>query len=1177
MTVILDQFIHTLIESGLMTKEDINIFLEGLPVDERPSDGEHLAKLLFQRKKLTKFQTQAIYQGKTKGLVIGNYVVLDKIGEGGMGHVYKARHRRMKRVVALKVLPSAMTKTREAVERFEREVEVIAKLEHTNIVTAHDADEADGVHFLVMQYVKGSDLAELVRKNGTLSVAKALDYLIQAGRGLDYAHAQGVIHRDIKPSNLLLDHQGTVKILDMGLARLEQEVGPLDSTAAASLTQSGQVMGTADYMPPEQSMDTHRVDLRADIYSLGCTLYYLLTGRAVFAGDTLAKKIMAHREKAVPSLRVLRADVPEELDVVFQKMLAKRPEDRHSKMSEVLADLGACRATVEDGVEETITYRSEASEIGTTNTQHEATVDKRDDDSALERWLHEELPAGPTHFISPPRKKRLLTRQRVVIGSVAASICFLFLCLGVIVSIGTPEGTLVVTVSEPNAEILIDNGKLTLRSSGDNEPVTVEVVEGKHTLSVNKGGFKTQTQEFTIESGGRETFHVELVPLMAATTDSGEAKDAPQGPPSSSSLDAPLAEPDAVVWKELLPADAPAAAIAPFDGQKAKEHQEAWAKYLDAPVEQEVALADGVTMAMVLIPPGEFLMGSSSEEQARFIEEASADDDQWLINRVSSEVQHQVRITRPFRLGRHEVTVGQFRQFVEGTGYQTEAERDGKGGFGYVDGKLIQDPRFVWNTDPGFELTDDHPVVNVSWNDAIAFCQWLSKEHNLECRLPTGAQWEYACRAGTTTAWSCGDSDRELEEHAWSNANSRDKAHRTGQLKSNGWGLHDIHGNVWEWCADRWATDYYTYSPPNDPNGPPTGSTRVLRGGDWCYPPVICRSALRIHRPPDNRGPKIGFRMACVVADKRVDLTSPATEDGRSKGDMPEAKPADSQVTRPPAPDSERPVPQPEVFSGPPRYLAIWVRNVPPVDWKAAYDLNEADFQKTSARYGRLGYAPSGISGYLGKDDQYMFAAVWLKKPRAVKVETDHSLDPDQFRRQREDLAGRGFRPVWFDVYGKGPEWRYATVWVQDNSNIVWRVENYDVNPGDADGDRARQASWDSLIATGYLPHVSSAHVDGNGGFHQIQIWHKESCLWGVWFGDFNLYQAKLDEYKSGDLGPVYVESNANGPNVHYAQIERASAGVEWTTTASLDSVEFQQDFDRLSKAGYRPTVISVR
>lgn len=263
MTVILDQFIHTLAESGLMTAEEVRTFIDGLPAEQRPADGEALAKLLFQRKKLTKFQAQAIYQGKIKGLRVGNYLVLDKIGQGGMGHVYKAQHKRMKRVVALKVLPSAMTKTPEAVRRFQREVEAVARLEHANIVTAHDADEADGVHFLVMQYVKGSDLGQLVRKKGTLSVAKALDYMIQAGRGLQYAHAKGVIHRDIKPSNLLLDQSGTIKILDMGLARLEQETGPDDTTAGATLTQSGQVMGTIDYMPPEQSMDSRKADQRA--------------------------------------------------------------------------------------------------------------------------------------------------------------------------------------------------------------------------------------------------------------------------------------------------------------------------------------------------------------------------------------------------------------------------------------------------------------------------------------------------------------------------------------------------------------------------------------------------------------------------------------------------------------------------------------------------------------------------------------------------------------------------------------------------------------------------------------------------------------------------------------------------------------------------------------------------
>jgi serine/threonine protein kinase len=253
LTVILDQFIHTLVESGLMTAEEIGAFVDGFPPEDRPTDGEGLARLLFQRKKLTKFQIQCIYQGKANGLIVGNYLVLDKIGQGGMGHVYKAQHKLMKRVVALKVLPSAMMKTPEAVQRFQREVEVAAKLEHPNIVTAHDADEADGVHFLVMQHVKGSDLAVLIRKQGTLSVTKALDYLIQAGRGLDYAHAQGVVHRDIKPSNLLLDNSGHVWIADFGLARIEDE---------SQLTRTGDILGTLHYMSPEQATG-ERVDARS--------------------------------------------------------------------------------------------------------------------------------------------------------------------------------------------------------------------------------------------------------------------------------------------------------------------------------------------------------------------------------------------------------------------------------------------------------------------------------------------------------------------------------------------------------------------------------------------------------------------------------------------------------------------------------------------------------------------------------------------------------------------------------------------------------------------------------------------------------------------------------------------------------------------------------------------------
>ncbi len=254
------KFVRTLVASRLMTQAEIDEFRSGLPDDEKPKTAEDLAKALYRHRKLTRFQTQAVFQGKTKGMVVGNYVVLDKIGQGGMGHVYKAQHKRMKREVALKLLPSHISRQERMVERFHREVVAAARLNHTNIVTAYDADEADGVHFLVMELVEGIDLSQLVRNKGTVSVAKAIDYITQAAAGLQYAHDQGVVHRDIKPANLLLDKSGTVKILDMGLARFEREMH--ESTAAKSLTQSGQVMGTLDYMAPEQALDTHHASAK---------------------------------------------------------------------------------------------------------------------------------------------------------------------------------------------------------------------------------------------------------------------------------------------------------------------------------------------------------------------------------------------------------------------------------------------------------------------------------------------------------------------------------------------------------------------------------------------------------------------------------------------------------------------------------------------------------------------------------------------------------------------------------------------------------------------------------------------------------------------------------------------------------------------------------------------------
>ena len=347
MAITLKQFVEHLTDSGLMSTEEVSAFEDGLPPEQRPSDVQGLARELVKSGKLTRYQVQAVYQGRTRGLVLGDYVVLDKIGAGGMGQVLKARHRRMERIVALKVLPTRTMKSPDAVKRFQREVKAAARLEHPNIVTAYDAGEADGIHFLVMQYVDGKDLSEIVRERGPFPVQQAVDCILQTARGLEYAHGEGVIHRDIKPANLLLDTKGNVQILDMGLARMDAAIGPTGATGAERLTDSGQVMGTCDYMAPEQAEDTHAADHRADIYSLGCTLYRLLTGKLPYAADMPIQVLVKHREAEIPSLCEARPDVPAELEGIFRKMMAKRPEDRYQSMTELIADLESHMATKE--------------------------------------------------------------------------------------------------------------------------------------------------------------------------------------------------------------------------------------------------------------------------------------------------------------------------------------------------------------------------------------------------------------------------------------------------------------------------------------------------------------------------------------------------------------------------------------------------------------------------------------------------------------------------------------------------------------------------------------------------------------------------------------------------------------------------------------------------------------
>jgi serine/threonine protein kinase len=335
MSVSVDQFGRAIVASRLMTAEEVKVVWSEIPAENRPKDGESFAKLLVQQRRLTDFQIQELLAGTGKPLVVGDYVLLSKIGEGGMGQVFKAKHRHMDRLVAVKILSPTTVKDDAAIKRFQREVKAAAKLAHPNIVHALDARNEQGVWCLVMEFVEGRDLSAIIKERGPLPITESVDYILQAARGLAYAHDEGVVHRDIKPANLLLDLRGSIKILDMGLARFNASA----DTSDHQLTGTGQVLGTVDYMSPEQAANTHQADGRSDIYSLGCSLYRLLTGRNLYEGSTVVAKILAHMNHPIPSLAAARPDCPPEIDRIFQKMVAKQPAERYQHAAQLVVEL----------------------------------------------------------------------------------------------------------------------------------------------------------------------------------------------------------------------------------------------------------------------------------------------------------------------------------------------------------------------------------------------------------------------------------------------------------------------------------------------------------------------------------------------------------------------------------------------------------------------------------------------------------------------------------------------------------------------------------------------------------------------------------------------------------------------------------------------------------------------
>lgn len=331
-----EQFLDLVLRSQLVERDRLQRFLAQLPPEINKSvlTAEEMADHLCRAELLTRWQSQKLLEGRYKGFFLGKYRLLDHLGTGGMSSVYLAEHVLMQRRVAIKVLPKHRVQDSSYLARFHREAQAAAALDHRNIVRAYDVDN-DGVnHYLVMEYVEGRDLQRIVRQDGPLPAHLAADYIRQAAEGLAHAHQAGLIHRDIKPANLLVDGKGTIKVLDLGLARFTA-----DEAASLTIAYDENVLGTADYLAPEQAIDSHGVDARADIYSLGCTLYFLLTGKPPFPEGSLPQRLMKHQKERPPDIRQTRPDVPEDLVAICFKMMAKKPADRYASAEQVAAVL----------------------------------------------------------------------------------------------------------------------------------------------------------------------------------------------------------------------------------------------------------------------------------------------------------------------------------------------------------------------------------------------------------------------------------------------------------------------------------------------------------------------------------------------------------------------------------------------------------------------------------------------------------------------------------------------------------------------------------------------------------------------------------------------------------------------------------------------------------------------
>jgi serine/threonine-protein kinase len=463
-----------------------------------------LARELFRRGWLTAYQANQLWQGRGAGLVLGSYLLLEPIGAGGMGRVFKARSRKLGKVVALKVLRKERLASSHALPRFEREIRAAARLDHPNVVHAYDAEQAGGTYFLVMEYVDGTDLDRFVRERGPLPVAEACDYVRQAALGLQHAHEHGMTHRDVKPSNLLLGPNGVVKLLDLGLARLERAA---DDDTDPTLTQEGQVMGTPDYVAPEQALSSRAADIRSDLYSLGGTFYYLLTGQVpIPGGTTLEKLVRLHVETPTP-VEQLRPEVPPPVAAIVRRLLAKAPAERYQMPAELvqaLADLKVPAPTTAPPKPRRVPAPAEPA----------APTDPFED--LVSADTVETTASG-----SALRQRAARRRWPLAVGAGGAAVLLLLLATAAVLALRRPQtflappenGRLVLRTNVANARVLVKQGNAEVATLGFQAATEAELKPGTYTVQMEGGaGARLSRGQVVLGPGARETVQVTAEP-----------------------------------------------------------------------------------------------------------------------------------------------------------------------------------------------------------------------------------------------------------------------------------------------------------------------------------------------------------------------------------------------------------------------------------------------------------------------------------------------------------------------------------------------------------------------------------------------------------------------------------------------------------------------------------------